>query len=319
MATPFIRECLLRYSGERVGRVRGRPVSGGPFTLLSRRTWIDEVERLRKELDELLDRLLERIRQCYPEAKLSKSTFLAMLAETRCPGCLLKKVVQKHKGSRDGVDPWHREKHNMAVDIGSEALYEYLENMGYDTKIATEAEGTHGRVDILIRITRYGMNVIDGGRTVIVEVKTGSSISFYQLLRYLLDHPDAILVIWRPLHEHIDSYKPEEIGPMLIEFLKMCIRRARRFLKSRMECNHKLPAKKFSKGVPKKDLKAFSEALSRTLPEFVNEVARVLDLNGKSQINVSDREVSCWPCVADKDFEAISQEVSVKCKNHDRR
>lgn len=301
-------------------RVRGRSVNQS-----GRKAQVEDVEKLREELDKLLDRLLEHIRQYYPRAKLSKGTLLAMLAETKCLGCLLKKVIQKYEGPRDSVDPWHREKHNMAIDVGSEALYERLEEMGYEAEIITEAESAHGHVDILIKITRYGMNVINGGRTAIVEVKTGNSISLYQLLRYSLDHPDAAIIIWRLLPRHIDSYKPEEIRPALIRFLKMCICRARRFLKEfqekkdngKVSCEHKLPARKSSKGIPKKDLKAFSEALSETLQEFVDEVIRVLDLDGKPP-NTLNKDVNYWLCVVDEDNWPIVKEkgiwgVSSKC------
>lgn len=92
--------------------MRGRSVNQS-----GRKAQVEDIEKLRKELDELLDQLAERIRQYYPRAKLRKSTLLAMLAETECPGCLLKKVIQKYEGPRDSVDPWYREKHNVAVNI----------------------------------------------------------------------------------------------------------------------------------------------------------------------------------------------------------
>ena len=275
--------------------MRGRSVNQS-----GRKAQVEDIEKLRKELDELLDQLAERIRQYYPRARLRKSTLLAMLAETECPGCLLKKVIQKYEGPRDSVDPWYREKHNVAVNIALEALRERLRKMGYKVEVMTEAEGSHGRVDILIRITRSGMELINNERIVIIEVKTGKTISFYQLLRYLLDHPDAAFVIWRISARHVDGYGPGELRPLLVEFANMCICRARSFLKSEFKCEHKLPTKESSRNIPEKDLKDFSEALHETLPKLVDKVVEVLDLDGRPPTSVLGEDVNYWLCVVDE-------------------
>ncbi|MEM3640574.1 MAG: hypothetical protein QXH37_01435, partial [Candidatus Bathyarchaeia archaeon] len=136
----------------------------------------------------------------------------------------------------DNVDAIYRESHELAVNILVEELYAFLDKMGHKVIITTEAELNYGRADILITITNYGLNLKSKAKDLLVEVKTGNSLSFIQLFRYFLDGKSDTIIVWRVRKRQVLVFNAEKFKPLIAEFMRMICLRAIRLLSS----NHQI-------------------------------------------------------------------------------
>jgi hypothetical protein len=75
----------------------------------------------------------------------------------------------------------YKECHRLAVNVLVEELYRLLNTMGYKVLISAEAELEYGKADILITVTNYGLNLKGETRELLIEVKTGNSVSLTQI------------------------------------------------------------------------------------------------------------------------------------------
>jgi len=118
----------------------------------------------------------------------------------------------------DNIDPLYMEIHNFAVNLLSGALMCALDRE--NLSVCCEDCGDHGVVDVAIKPRGFGVIVEGDEAIVVVEVKTGRRISLAQLFRYLLDHPNAILVVWRVRLRQVFTLKRENLENLLrISFL----------------------------------------------------------------------------------------------------
>jgi len=193
---------------------------------------------LQNLLDQVCSQVAQRFSLYNSNGKPRKATIIDTIAKSSCPTCITKKLSKRV--GRNDVDALYRECHMLAVNVLVEELSNFLRAKGHNVIISTEAELEYGKADIVITITRYGVNLKCFGNELMVEVKTGKSLSMSQLFRYLLQDSHSAIVVWRIRNRQILIFKAQEIKPLLMEFVNMICLRAGRLLSSPApaKCQH---------------------------------------------------------------------------------
>jgi len=205
--------------------------------------------------------------------KPRKGAIIDNVTKTACLQCIVDRLTDKTRVS--GVDSLYKECHRLAVNILIERLYYLLNQVGYNVLISTEEELRYGKADILITVTSYGLNLKGNAKELIVEVKTGNSLSLSQLFRYLLNERSDKIIVWRVRKRQILVFNAQKIKPLLIEFMRMICLRANRLLLSQQiqPCHH---AKQSNYTATQEELEKmfeeFSEALVETLPSVTQTI-----------------------------------------------
>ena len=232
---------------------------------------------LKKLLEEVCSKIAVHYSLYYGGEKPRKGTIIEVIANSPCLACITKKLSGQSVAS--DVDSLYKECHRLAVSVLVEELYHLLNKIGYKVLISTEAELEYGKADVLITVTNYGLNLKDKTKELLVEVKTGNSLSLSQLFRYLLDSRSDAIVVWRVRKRQILAFNAQIIEPLLMEFTRMiCLRGIRLLLSSQLQpCKHV----KQSNYLPTQEelqemFQDFSEAVIETLPHVVETIFREL-------------------------------------------
>ena len=130
---------------------------------------------------------------------------------------------------KDNFDPYFTEKHRFAQMRLVERLKNEFCGLGRRVLISTEAKSPSGIYDILIKVNGNDVEVIKGEERIIVEIKTGSSVSLDQLERYLLD--EVTVVLCRVAFGHVTVLRPRDYIDLLSRGLADYIEKAERILK----------------------------------------------------------------------------------------
>lgn len=232
---------------------------------------------LRNLLDEVCVQLARRFGLHNSEGKPRRATIIDTIARTSCLPCITRKLSRE--AARSDVDALYRECHLLAVNVLVEELCNFLKAMGYNVVVSTESRLKYGRADIVINITSYGVNLKCFGNELMVEVKSGKSLSLSQLFRYLLQDSASAIVVWRIRNRQVLFFKAQEIQPLLMEFVKMICLRASRLLASPTSatCQH---SQHFDYQPSQEELQRmfqdFSVALMETLPYVLETIAEKL-------------------------------------------
>ena len=189
-----------------------------------------DFESLRNLLHQICSQIAQRFGLYTPIGKPHKATIIDTIANSTCLACIAKRL--SGQATVNHVDALYRECHRLAVSVLVEELYNLLSGMGYKVMISTEAELEYGKADVIITITRYGINLKCDANELLVEVKTGISLSLSQLFRYLLAERGSTIVAWRIRRRQVLIFDIQDLKPLLIEFMKMCILRGSRLLSS---------------------------------------------------------------------------------------
>ncbi len=238
------------------------------------------LDSLRNLLDEVCSQVAERFSLYNSKGKPRKATIIDTVAKTSCFTCIARKLSEE--ATRKDVDALYMECHVLAVNILVEELCNFLRAMGYNVIISTEAELEYGRADIVVTITRYGVNLKSRENELMVEVKTGKSLSLSQLFRYLLQDSNGTIIVWRIRNRQILMFKGQELESLLIEFVKMICLRARRLLSSPTptSCQH---PQRFGYRPSQEELQEwfqdFAGALMETLPYVLETIAENLGVH----------------------------------------
>jgi len=209
--------------------------------------------------------------------KPHKATIVDALAKSSCLMCIAENLSNKTRVNN--VDTLYKECHRLAVSVLVEELYYLLNKTGFKVAVSTEADLEYGKADILITVTNYGLNLKGKTRDLLIEVKTGNSLSLSQLFRYLLDSRSDTIVVWRVRKRQVLAFNAKIIEPLLTEFTRMiCLRGIRLLLSSQLQpCKHV----KQSNYLPTQEelqemFQDFSEAVIETLPRVVETILREL-------------------------------------------
>ncbi len=243
-------------------------------------TNVNLFDYLRDSLEDVCDQLAKKFGLYDGAGMPRKALVMDGLFRFSCLSCLYKFFTQMRMGS-PSVDALYMEMHRFAVNILTGTLTHALNDEGY----GVDCEDSHefGRVDVAIKPSRFGASVEANNANVVVEVKTGRSLSFAQLFRYLLQHREATLIVWRVPMRQVFTLKGERLYALLCLYASSALARALRLLNSGepAPCNHKLHDCGASTVIePQKLLDEFFEGLVESLPKVVSAVIESLRSSG---------------------------------------
>ena len=230
-------------------------------------------EYLKSSLDHICSEIAERFNFCLSNGKPRAAAIIDILACSPSIG----DIVEKFGQHRPDIDAVYLENHRLAVGILVERLQSFLAKRGYKVLILTEAKLRHGITDVLIAPTRYGVNLQHNGKKIIIEVKTGKSLSYSQLFRYLLDVSNATLILWRIKKRQVAVLRGKTLQPMLQAFMEMCILRGERVLAAKtVKCQNSTAPRNFklSSTELENTVNNFAGGLVETLPVVLETVLR---------------------------------------------
>ena len=253
---------------------------------VSQTTLADEepyLEYLKNSLDSVCSEIAKRFNFCLPNGEPRTAAIIDILASSPRIGCIVEKLRQQR---RPDIDAVYLENHRLAVGILVEQLQSFLAERGYKVSVLTEAKLEHGTADVLIVPTSYGVNLQHNEKKIIIEVKTGKSLSYSQLFRYLLDVSNATLVLWRIKKHQVAVLRRKSLQPMLQAFMEMCILRGERVLDAEtVKCQNSAAPKNFTLSSKEFEdtFNDFTEALMKTLPIVLKTVLREIESNNNCQ------------------------------------
>lgn len=230
-------------------------------------------------LDNICSEIASRFSLYQSNGDPSKNTIVEILAKSTCLACLTKWFSDRVDNK---VDTIYKECHKLAVNVLVEELYYLLNQLGYKVLISTESELEYGKVDILITVTNYGLSLKKSAKELLVEVKTGNSLSLTQIFRYLLDSKSENIIVWRIRRRQVLVFNVNEIKPLLIEFMRMLCLRGIRLLSSQQiqPCQHKWERCHQPKQEELEEMfRDFSKALIETLPSILQVVIKRLGIS----------------------------------------
>lgn len=249
------------------------------------------LEYLQNTLNHICSRIAEQFNLCNQNGKIRKGTIIEAIARSTCITCANQRLSNQKATNK--VDALYKECHTLAVSILVEELYRLLNQMGYKVLISTEAELEYGKVDVLITVTNYGLNLKNSARELLVEIKAGNSLSLTQIFRYLMDSRSDTIIVWRIRRRQVLVFDVHEVKPLLTEFVRMLCLRGIRLLSAEhiQPCQHE----RERCHQPKQDeleqmFRDFSKALIETLPSILQIITEklgisTLQLNGDARIN----------------------------------
>ncbi|MEM2144904.1 MAG: hypothetical protein QW279_06055 [Candidatus Jordarchaeaceae archaeon] len=243
--------------------------------LLESSTNFEEVERL---LEEVCSKIATHYNLFYENGKPRKSIIIEAIANFPCLICLTERLFDRT--ATKNVDAFYKECHRLAVNILFEKLYHLLDQRGYKIAVLTEAELKYGKADLLIMVTNYGLNLQSKVKELLVEVKTGNSLSFTQIFRYLLDPKSDTIIVWRIRKRQVLVFNTEKFKPLLAEFMRMICLKAIRLLSSQQTqpCQHAHPLNyQPTQTELEKTFEDFSEAFVETLPAVLQIILKQLE------------------------------------------
>jgi len=234
-------------------------------------------EYLRSYVDELCCKVAEKYKLYDSYGRPRRAFILDTLIKYMCRGCIVKVLTQPR--TTDSVDRLFLQNHKIAVNLLVEQLRNRLIAEGLKGRVEGEVSGVYGRPDVILKITSTGLIIKVGELEVIVEVKTGTSFSYAQLLRYIIERPNAILVLWRVAQNQTIVIKGTEVRGLLIMVLEAAINRGRDIVNGEYEdCDHNPVS---NKPYIVEDAQAIVDnillPLPRTMQSVVNTVLSVIE------------------------------------------
>lgn len=229
-------------------------------------------------MDNVCHELAKRFNLYGSNGKPRKADAIETLANSACLTCLRQKFLGKQP--LNSVDSFYKECHKLAVNVLVERLYWLFSKLGYNVEILTEAELGFGNADIVMKVSKLRLSLKHKAKVIIIEVKTGNSLSFSQLFRYMLSGESDSIIVWRIRKRQILIFNAECLKPLLAEFATMVYLRAKRLLSTPpTACTHKpteshQPTQKELQNT----LKEFGQGLVETLPYVIVAVLKELGL-----------------------------------------
>lgn len=242
--------------------------------------------RIRNELTDLtpiLDYVISQIAEKYDlitNTQPRKAAIIEVLASNTCISCA-EKELKNHCFQR--IDNIYCELHKLATSLLTEKLHKNFIENGQKVVISTEAKIKYGTADILITPSNYTTKLPSKPLEVVIEVKTGLSVSIPQLLRYLIDNNSRIILLWRIRNEQVLLLEGTEIQQLTIQFVKTIISRADRLLQeSNFVCNHRSKPQEWTPNSQQLQytLDDFSRGIIKTLPVVTEMIKTLVEKKG---------------------------------------
>lgn len=238
-------------------------------------------------LEDVCLRLAQKFGLFSSAGKPRLSLILDALLKYSCRGCI-KRALQNAR-AKSKVDSLYLQNHELAVNLLVDGLRSSLEVAGLKLKVEQEVTGAYGRLDVIIKPYGSGLLLETADAELIVEVKTGSSFSYAQLIRYLAERPNAIGVIWRILPDQVLVIDPRRHWRLLQLWLSSAAKRGLDVLADQFEeCAHA----EFGDYVirdPQRVVDEFFEALINGLPKVLATISGLLGVSISSETEKNKR------------------------------
>lgn len=195
----------------------------------------NSLKRLRSQIEDLCSDLAAKFNLYDKRGKPRNAFILDTLMRYSCYGCIVKVLTQQRRDDR--ADKLFLENHRLAIGLLMESLRRRLRD-GF--KIEEEVKGEYGRPDIVVKSTSMGVILEIANRLeVVVEVKTGEIFTYSQVFRYLIERPNAILILWRVTKRQIIRFDGEKIRKLLLLAMEAALNRGMSILNGEYdECDH---------------------------------------------------------------------------------
>ena len=191
---------------------------------------------LRSELDRICEEIAKKFNLFDARGRPKKSFIVDTLMRNICPACAIKQLTQP---CEDDVDMLYREGHGLALNIFVEILRYELKRNGLNALVEGEVAGDYGRLDVIIRLINQGIMLEFKDAAIIIELKTGISISLIQLLRYGMEYPNSIIVVWRIRMKQFFMIDMRRHGRILFAIMFAALNRGLAILNGAFtECHH---------------------------------------------------------------------------------
>jgi len=234
------------------------------------------LDNLKAELDKICEEIAAQYNLVDRNGRAKKALIIDALVNNPCLSCALKELLHT---SNDEVDALYRENHSLALNILVEALRYRLSLEGLSAIVEGELPGEYGRVDVLIKIVRQGVLIRLRDLVIIVELKTGLSMSLTQLFRYALEYSHSLIVVWRVRVRQLFTLDMAKHGRILLAYIFTIVNRGRALLDGKfMECKHGGDKGTRNSRIedPQQVLDEFLEALADTLPEATAKIVQLI-------------------------------------------
>jgi hypothetical protein len=212
-----------------------------------------------------------------------KGMIIEILAKNSCTSCLDRALKTENN---ERIDEMYSEIHQLGCSFLIEELYSKLVNCGHKVNISAEEPLKFGKADVFIVPIYAGLALRTKEKEIVVEVKSGFSLSLPQVLRYLIDTKNRTLVLWRIKNKQIIVLKRLEITPLLMQFVRMVVSRAERLLSStNIQCKHACNHKVWSPNSQQiqQNFSEFAESVVKSLPDIVEKILEIIDEEKKEQ------------------------------------
>ena len=232
-------------------------------------------EYLRGWLDEVCSSIAEKYGLYDSHGRPRKAFVLDTLLKYSCYGCINKVFTQPRK--TDSIDKLFLQNHKLAVNLLVEQLRHHLKSAGF--KVEEEVRGEYGRVDVIVKPTSTGV-IVEIGNTIeiLIEVKTGASFTYAQLFRYLIERPNAVIVVWRVTQRQLFILNGRRLRGLLLMVMQAALNRGFAILNGEIEpCSHNpVNAKPYRIENAQEIVDEFLSSLTKTLPTVVDAVLNVI-------------------------------------------
>ena len=235
---------------------------------------------LKNEIDDVCLKIAEKYCLFDGKGRPKKSFVLDLLAKNFCPSCIIRELTQMRRD--EGVDALYREGHSLAVGLLVEALRYWLGESGINARVEGEVSGEFGRPDIVVRVINQGILVELGDLTPIIELKTGLSVSLAQILKYAIERPRSIIVVWRIRMRQIITLDIRKHMRLLLAFMFSIISWGQAVLScgESAKCSHNSSRETMGRSNsienPQEYLDGLFTALEEALPQVVGVVADII-------------------------------------------
>jgi len=236
-----------------------------------------------KETTSLLDYVCCQIAERYnlfSKGEPRRAAIIEVLARNTCLGCIAKELQTK---SFQRIDNMYSEIHQLAAGLLIEALYDQLVTNGHKVTISAEASIKYGTADVIIIPSRYGISLQSNRVEIVVEIKTGFSLSVPQLLRYLIDNDKRSLILWRIRNEQVLLLEGPEIRLLVLQFVRMIVSRADKLLQGfDVDCGHSTDSKSWRPNSQQLQ-EAFSDFAKGVVSTLTSVVETITQMIGEQQ------------------------------------
>lgn len=250
-------------------------------------------DELKDELEHICFEIASRFNLYYSNGTPRKATIIEALWSSTCVSCICKKLTNTTLQAR--IDNIYAECHKFAVSVLIEELQQIFSEKGYSVLIVDEYQKEFGKVDVLVRLTNYGIYLKSEINELIVEVKTGFSISLPQIMRYLLGTKEETIIVWRIRNRQVLFFDATKFRFLLIRFMKTIVMRGNRLLAaSESKCKHANQDICWSptENDIQEMLEDFADTLVETLPHVTERIFETLKLKDRKESAARELSIS---------------------------